>query len=78
MNNRRKENMKQIGRLFLLSSCASAIGGAGALALANGNVTEHFGFSDFEANKDRSPHCLFRKSLRATGSTPAANVDAAI
>src|SRR5262249_5433030 len=34
--------MKQIGRLLLLSTCASAIGGASVLALAKGGVTEHF------------------------------------
>jgi hypothetical protein len=44
MSNRGEGNVKQIGRLFLLSSCASAISGAGALALANGNLTEHIGF----------------------------------
>jgi hypothetical protein len=44
MSNRGEENVKQIGRLFLLSSCASAISGAGVVALANGNLTEHFGF----------------------------------
>jgi hypothetical protein len=43
MNNRGEENMKQIGKLCLLSTCG-AISGAGALALVNGNLTAHFGF----------------------------------
>lgn len=34
--------MKQIGRLLLLSSCASAVAGASVTALPNGSVTEHF------------------------------------
>jgi tetratricopeptide (TPR) repeat protein len=36
--------MKQISRILLLSSCATAIGGASVLALAKGSLTEHFEF----------------------------------
>src|ERR1700746_2522627 len=39
---RRRDDMKQISRILLLSGCASEIGGASALALAKGGLTEHF------------------------------------
>ena len=36
--------MKQVSRILLLSSCATAISGASVLALAKGSLTEHFEF----------------------------------